>query len=120
MKKAAGTFDCSCGFLFHQQRLGLMLASAVAATSTTASSVSATTTAAAAATTTALFARLGFVNGQRATAVILLVQATDRFVGGIVIPHLDETETLAAAGITVLDDLSTPHLSERAEQLLQV
>jgi hypothetical protein len=92
-----------------------MLATAVTATST-ASSVSTTTTTAA----TSLFARLGFVDGQRTTVVIFLVQATDRFIGGIVIPHFNEAETLAAAGVTILNDLSTPHLTELTEQSFEI
>lgn len=102
------------------------LATAVAATTSTVSASTATTTATASASAvtsaaaTALFAGTGFVDGQRASAVILLMQSSDRFVGGIVIPHLHETETFAPTGVPVLDDLSTLHRAELAEQGLQV
>ena len=99
------------------------LATAVAATSATTSAAVSTTSAAAAATTATaattvsattsasatLFAGTGFVDSQRTPVVILLVQTTDRLVGGIIIRHFDETETLAPTGVPVLNDLSTLH-----------
>lgn len=115
---------------FEFQREARGLATAVAATSTTASTVAAATTAAAASTvatataasaaSTAFFAGAGFVDGQRTSAVILFVQATDRFVGGVIVPHLDESETFAPTGVPVLDDLSTLYRAELAEQGFQV
>ena len=91
-------------------------ASTAAATSTVATTAAATSTS----TTTALFAGASFVDGQRASAVILLVQAADRFVGGVIVPHLDESETFAPTGVPVLDDLSALHRAELAEQGFQV
>ena len=102
------------------------LATAVAATSATTSAAAVSTSASAAAATTAtaataatvsattsasatLFAGTGFVDSQRTPVVILLVQTTDRLVGGIIIRHFDETETLAPTGVPVLNDLSTLH-----------
>ncbi len=119
---------------FEFQREARGLATAVAATSTTTASTvaaAATTTAAAATVattaaatattaTTAFFAGAGFVDGQRASAVILLVQAADRFVGGVIVPHLDESETFAPTGVPVLNDLSALHRAKLAEQGFQV
>ena len=116
---------------FEFQREARGLATAVAATSTTTSAVAAATTAAAATSTvattaaaststTALFAGASFVDGQRTSAVILLVQAADRFVGGVIVPHLDESKTFAPTGVPVLNDLSTLHRAELAEQGFQV
>ena len=92
-------------------------ASTVAAAATAASTVA---TAATPSSTTALFAGASFVDGQRTPVVILLVQSTDRFVGGVVIPHLDESEALASSGVTILNNLSTLHRAELAEQRFQV
>jgi hypothetical protein len=69
-----------------------------------ATAVAAATTATAAAAA-AIFAGTGFVDGQRATFVLLVVQTLDGFAGGIVIRHFDKAEPLAAAGIAVHDDL---------------
>lgn len=110
---------------FEFQREARSLATAVATTASStvaaaATAASTVATTAAAASTTALFAGASFVDGQRASAVILLVQATDRFVGGVIVPHLDESETFAPTGVPVLDDLSTLHRAELAEQGFQV
>ena len=117
-------------FEFYCEARGLATAVATTTTATTstvaaaataaATSTVATTSAATASATTAFFAGASFVNGQRASAVILLVQAADRFVGGVVIPHFDESETLAPTCVPVLDDLSTLHRAELAEQGFQV
>lgn len=112
---------------FHREARGL--ATTVTATTTASTVAAATTTAAAAATvatttatstTTALFAGTGFVDGQRSAAVILLVQAADCFVGGVIIRHLDESEAFAPTSVPVLDDLSTLHRTESAEQGFQI
>ncbi len=110
---------------FEFQREARSLATAAAATAaatvaTTTAASTVATTAAASASTTAFFAGASFVDGQRASAVILLVQATDRFVGGVIVPHLDESETFAPTGVPVLDDLSALHRAELAEQGFQV
>ena len=92
------------------------LASAVAATAT-AATVAATTTAAA--TPAAVFARLGFVDGQRTPIVLLLMQAGDGLASRVVIRHFHETKALAAAGIAVLDDLRAAHRAELREQFFE-
>ena len=83
-------------------------ASAAAATTATAATAATTVSATTSASAT-LFAGTGFVDSQRTPVVILLVQTTDRLVGGIIIRHFDETETLAPTGVPVLNDLSTLH-----------
>ena len=74
-------------------------AAAVAAT-TTATTAAVTTTAAA--TARAVFAGLGFVDGQRPAAVLLAVQRGDRRLRFVVGAHLDEPEALAPAGVRSL------------------
>jgi hypothetical protein len=93
--------------------------SAVAATAAAATeSTPAPTAAKPAATSTAaptgtLFARARFVYGQGATIMLLAVQRRHGrgclFVAG----HLDESESLAPAGVPVIDDLGGDDLAMR-------
>jgi hypothetical protein len=102
----------------------------VASTTTTAAVASTTTTgatsaasSAAAVTTTAaapVFARLGLVDRQSSTVVILIVEAVDRGLGLSLGVHLDEPETLAPAGVAVLNDLGALDGAELRKQLLKL
>jgi hypothetical protein len=70
--------------------------------------VSASSTAAAPATTAAsraLFARSGFIDGQRSAFVFLFIQGLNRREGRIVVRHLDKSKSLAAASVAILDHL---------------
>ena len=90
-------------------------AAAVATSATTAAAVAATTAA-----TRAIFLGLGFVDGQCAAVVILTVERGDRGLRFLIRPHLDESEALAAAGITVGNDLGGLDAAVLAEELFQV
>src|SRR5262249_30884964 len=100
-------------------------ATAVAAPTAAAATAAAATTAvaaptAAAAATAAVFARLGFVDGQRAAVNFLAVHGLDGCLGLLVGAHLDEAEPLGAAGVAVHDDLGRLHRAVRLEHRLQV
>src|SRR5207302_1804634 len=82
-------------------------AGAAAATATAATAAAAVATAAA--TTAAIFAGLGLVDGKITAVVLLAVEGRDRGLGLLIGAHLDETETLAAAGVPVADHLSALH-----------
>src|SRR5262245_21976091 len=90
-------------------------ATAVAAASTAAATTPAVATAAATTTaaTRALFARLGFVDGQRAAIVLLAVERGDRGLRFGVAAHLDKAEALAAAGLAIRDYLGAGDLAVR-------
>ena len=77
---------------------------ATAATTTTAVATASTTTAA---TTAALFTRPGLIHRQPSAIVLLAVQPGDGCLGLLIGAHFDKTESFAAAGISVGDDLST-------------
>src|SRR5437764_796482 len=87
-------------------------------------SAAAITTAATAASATAaagsVLARLGFINGQSATVMLLTVERPDGRLGGLFRVHLYEPESLTASGLAVADDLSALHGSVRRKQLLQL
>src|SRR5215217_3296344 len=93
------------------------VAAAATAAATAAAAVAAATTAAAAAT---VFARLGFVNGEGPAVDFLAVQGRDRRLGFLVGAHLDEPESLAAAGVPVLNDFRALHGPVRGAQLFEV
>jgi hypothetical protein len=76
-------------------------------------------TAAAATAEAAFFARLGFVDRQAASIVLLIVQAFDGRAGGVVIRHFDEAEAFAAARIAIHDDLGATNGAEGRKQLFQ-
>jgi hypothetical protein len=65
-------------------------------------------------------AGLGLVDGKLAAAVVLPIQGGDRRLSFGVAAHLDKPETLAAAGLAVLDHLGTLHRAVRRAQLLKV
>ena len=88
----------------------------VTATAATATTVATTTTTAA--TTTAL-AGLGFVDGESPAVMFLFVHGTDRSLSSVVCLHFNKTKALAAARITVLNDLCTDDCAKFREQLLQ-
>lgn len=100
--------------LDHEAR-SLATTVATAATSAVATAATSATVATTATSSAAFFARASFIDGQWASAVFLLVQATDRFVGGIFVPHLDESKTFAPTSVPVLDDLSALHRAKLAE-----
>ena len=66
-----------------------------------------------------IFARLRFVDRQRAAVVVLLVKLCDRGAGGIFVIHLDESKALAAARVAILNHLGTAHRTERCEECLE-
>ena len=108
-------------------RLPATAATAAAATTATAAiSAAAAATAAeaaataAAATTAAIFARLGLVDGQGATVVLLAVQGGNRRRGFFSRGHFDESEALAAAGVAIGDDLGRGDGAVLGEHLLQI
>jgi hypothetical protein len=89
-------------------------AGATSAASTTSAAVTTTTTAA------SVFARLGLVDGQASAVVILVVEAVNRGQGLGLGVHLDESESLAPAGVAVLNDLGALDGAELREQLLKL
>ena len=92
-------------------------AASTAATTTPATTAAATPVTAATTTATAIFARLGFVDSQGTTTMLLIVQATNRGLRLGIAPHLDKAEALAAARVAILDHLGTLNRSESSEQL---
>src|SRR5690606_18835067 len=98
-----------------------------AATTAAATAAAAVTTAAAAATvaaattaTGAVGLGLGFVDSEVAAIDFLLVQGVDRGLGLGVTAHLDKAETLAAAGVPVVDDFGAGDSAVLAEHLFEV
>jgi hypothetical protein len=92
-----------------------------ASAATTAAAVTAATTTAAAATTTAaIFARAGFVDGERSAIMLFAVHAGDRRLGFLVVLHFDKAEAFAPAGVAVHDDLGTLYCAVFAENLVEV
>src|ERR1043166_6394054 len=96
---------------------------ATTATATAAAVATAATTAATTVTTVstarAILAGLGFVDGERAPAVLLAVERRDGRLGLGVATHLDEAESLASAGVAIGDDLRALHRAVRGEQRFQ-
>jgi hypothetical protein len=94
---------------------------ATAATEAAATAAAATEAATPTATSAAatLFARTRFVDGQRPAIVLLPIERSHRrrrlFVG----PHFYESESLAPAGVPVIDDLGGYDLTMRRKQLLE-
>jgi hypothetical protein len=66
-----------------------------------------------------ILARFGLVHGQFATAVLLFVERCDCRLGFEFVFHFDKPKTLAAAGISIINDLRAIHDSVCGEQLLQ-
>jgi hypothetical protein len=88
-----------------------------AAATTTAVSTTATTTTAT--TWAAAFFWLGFIDGESASAVFLTVESGDTGLRLGITPHLDESETLAAAGFPIGNHFSALNSAMRSEQFLQ-
>jgi len=63
---------------------------------------------------------LGFAHRQPPTLVFVVIESQDRSVSLGVGVHLDKTEPLATAHITVLDDLGALHCPILGEPLLQI
>src|SRR6266481_1689783 len=97
-------------------------AAAVSATATTAAATTVTTAAAAttAAATGAVFAGLGFIDREGPAVMLLAVKGGDCRLGLGIRAHLNESETLAAAGLAVGNDFGGLHGTVLSEQLLQV
>src|SRR5256885_1410163 len=101
----------------------LVAAAAVTSAATAATAFAATATTAAATTTetaAAGFARLGFVDGERAAVLFLAVERGDRGLRFLVRAHLHKPKALAAAGVAVCDHFSGLNLAMRTEQLLEL
>lgn len=86
---------------------------------TTTAMVTATVPAASAATAT-LFARLGFVDRQRATIHVLAVELGDGLLGLLVRAHLDKREPTGLAGEPIEDQITARHGADLGEQSLEV
>jgi hypothetical protein len=90
-------------------------AAAAATATTTAVSTTATTTTAWA----AAFFGFGFIDGESASAVFLTVECGDTGLRLGIAAHLDESETLAAAGFPIGNHFSALNSAMRSEQFLQ-
>lgn len=64
--------------------------------------------------------RLSFANNQISAIVVLVVKHGDGGVGFVVVPEFYESETAAAAGHLVEDDVSGGHVASLGEQCLKV
>lgn len=95
-------------------------ASAVTATVSTAATATAVTTTAAESTAITFRARAGFVHYQVTTLEVLSVRAFNALTTGIVIGHLHETESTAAVGGLVHDDLGRGYFTVGFEELAEV
>jgi len=82
-------------------------ATTIAAATTSATTAAATEATAATSTTAAaaLFAGARFIDGQRATAMLVAIQRGNRGGRFFIRAHLDKSKPLAAPGIAVADDL---------------
>ena len=138
-RKAGVCFDFNAG---EARRSGLVSAAIAAAaavsaataaettasTTTTAASTKPTatstttaaeTTASTATTTGTLFTGASFIDGQCAAFMLLAVQSGDRSLGFLVAGHFHEPETLAAAGVSIIDNLSGHNLAMGTKQLFE-
>jgi hypothetical protein len=94
-------------------------ATTTVATATTAASPTAAVSTAATATTGAFFFGSGFIDGERATVVLLTVQSGNGRLGFLIRGHFHESKTFAATGFSIVDDLSGNDLAMRAKHLFQ-
>jgi hypothetical protein len=94
-------------------------ATVAAATAAATTAAAAAVTAAAAATAARLFGSC-FVDGHGAAVVLLIVHALNGFASGVVIAHFDEAESLAATGISVLNDFRAPHGSKFGKHFFEL
>src|SRR6266542_2464004 len=102
----------------NQRSVAISAVAAIAATAATATTEAAATTTATTATW-AIFAGLGFVDGQGAAFVLLAVEGGDCLLGLFIVGHFDEAEAFASAGVAVIDDLSAFDRAVRREQLFE-
>jgi hypothetical protein len=66
------------------------------------------------------FPRLGFAHYEPPPLVFVIIESLDRSLSLGVGVHLDKTEPLAAAQISVLNDLGALNIADRREPLLQI
>jgi hypothetical protein len=98
-------------------------ASATTTATTTAASTAASTAVSATAASSAartILAGTGLVDGEGPAAVLLAVQGRDGGLGFFIGSHLDETESLAAPGVAIVDDLRRDDRAVRTKQLFQL
>jgi hypothetical protein len=81
--------------------------------------VATVTTPALSSSATAIFPRLGFVHFEGPAAMLLAVERRNRRLGFLFAAHLDETEPLAPAGVSIVDYVRAFHCAIGGEQLLQ-
>src|SRR5207237_4676273 len=88
----------------------------------TAAPASAVSTAASApsAAAIAFFARAGFIDGKGSSAMLLAVEGVDGVLRFVVVGHLDKSESLAASGFAIVDDLRRNDLTILTEKLFQL
>src|SRR5271165_5978763 len=67
---------------------------------------------------TAVFARLGFVNGQRPAVEVGPVEGSDRLIGAFA--HLDEPETARPAGLAIGGYLGSGNTAVSREHLAEI
>jgi hypothetical protein len=77
------------------------------------------TTPASSSSATAIFPRLGFVYFEGPAAMLLTVERCNRRLGFLIAAHLDETEPLALASVSVVDYVRAFHCTIRGKQLFQ-
>ncbi|QDU99179.1 hypothetical protein Pla8534_70920 [Lignipirellula cremea] len=95
-------------------------ATVAAAASTTITAATAAATTSTAAATATIFARTRFVDAQRTTFMLGLVQAGDGRLSFGVARHFDESETFALSRVAIGDNLSTLNRAKLAKELFQV
>ena len=102
---------CLSGSIAIASALAAIAAATAVATASTAAAAAVAASATAEATTTAastaasIFARTGFIDGQRPSTVLLPVQGGNSGLRLFVASHLNESKTFGPSGIPVVDDL---------------
>src|SRR5690606_38399880 len=92
---------------------------ATATVSAATASAAATVSAATATATATIFTWLGFVDRQRATIVLLVVESLNCRLSAVVFAHFNKTKSLAATGFAILNHFGTANFAELGEQFLQ-
>jgi hypothetical protein len=95
---------------------------AVCLEATTISAATATTTISAStapAPAARVLARTSFVDGQRATIMLGVVEIVDRVLCVLGIFHFDKSKTFAATGVAILDHLGAANRPKLGKQLLE-
>ena len=93
---------------------------ASASSSAIASAIPAAAISSASPSATTILTWLRFVDGQAASAVVLVVQCVDGREGIGVRRHLNKAETATPTCLAILNHLSASHLAKRREQVFQV